>query len=170
MIAIKNVLVATDFEPASTSALAYGREIARKFGATMHVLHVVENLNGYVMGGEGAVMIGAMPRQVRLELEAAAREELRKALASADVSTLHARAVVETSGNAAESIVEYARENAIDLIVIGTHGRGAVGRVLMGSVADKVVRHAPCPVLAVKHPEHEFISTVAHAENVRAPM
>jgi nucleotide-binding universal stress UspA family protein len=55
-------------------------------------------------------------------------------------------------------IVRYAKETAIDLIVIGTHGRTGLAHVFMGSVAEKVVRKSPCPVLSVRHPEHEFIA------------
>ena len=57
----------------------------------------------------------------------------------------------------AHAITEYAKEAAVDLIVLGTHGRGAVAHLLMGSVAERVVRTAPCPVLTVRHPEHEFV-------------
>jgi nucleotide-binding universal stress UspA family protein len=62
-----------------------------------------------------------------------------------------------TSAAPALAIVEYASANGIDLIVVGTHGRRAVAHLLMGSVAERVVRTAPCPVLTVRHPEHEFI-------------
>jgi nucleotide-binding universal stress UspA family protein len=62
-----------------------------------------------------------------------------------------------TSGSPAYAIVDYAREYDIDLIVMGTHGRGALAQLMMGSVAERVVRIAPCPVLTVRHPEHEFV-------------
>ena len=55
-------------------------------------------------------------------------------------------------------IVRYAQEANIDLIVLGTHGRGGLAHMLLGSVAEKVVRKAPCPVLTVRHPEHEFVA------------
>ena len=63
-----------------------------------------------------------------------------------------------TSSRAAETIVQYARDHAVDLIVMGTHGRRALAHVLMGSVAERVVRMAPCPVLTVRHPEREFVA------------
>ena len=62
-----------------------------------------------------------------------------------------------TSNVTAGTIVEYAESESADLIVMGTHGRGAVAHLLMGSVAERVVRIAPCPVLTVRHPEHEFV-------------
>jgi nucleotide-binding universal stress UspA family protein len=65
--------------------------------------------------------------------------------------------VLETSDSPAEEIVKYAKAHTIDLIVMGTHGRGAVAHLLMGSVAEKVVRTAPCAVLTVRHPQHEFV-------------
>jgi nucleotide-binding universal stress UspA family protein len=68
----------------------------------------------------------------------------------------------------ARAILEYARDAHVDAIVVGTHGRGKLAQLFMGSVAEKVVRYAPCPVLTVRHPEHEFVlpdalQTVAHA-------
>ena len=56
-----------------------------------------------------------------------------------------------------KNILRYAKEQQIDLIVMGTHGRGAVSHLLIGSVAENVVRKAPCPVLTIRHPEHDFI-------------
>ena len=67
------------------------------------------------------------------------------------------RAVLETSDHPADEIVQYAKAAGIDLIVMGTHGRGAMAHLLVGSVAETVVRTAPCPVLTVRHPEHEFV-------------
>jgi nucleotide-binding universal stress UspA family protein len=65
--------------------------------------------------------------------------------------------VVLVSNATAETIVDYARHHSIDLIVMGTHGRAAVAHLLMGSVAERVVRTASCPVLTVRHPEREFV-------------
>jgi nucleotide-binding universal stress UspA family protein len=65
--------------------------------------------------------------------------------------------VVETSDEPADAIVQYARSAHIDLIVIGTHGRSGLSQLLVGSVAERVVHHAPCPVLTVRQPEHEFV-------------
>jgi nucleotide-binding universal stress UspA family protein len=62
-----------------------------------------------------------------------------------------------TGTNPAATIVDYARAHMIDLIVLGTHGRGAVAHMFMGNVAERVVRSAPCPVLTVRHPQHEFV-------------
>jgi nucleotide-binding universal stress UspA family protein len=158
MIAIKNVLVATDFGTASETALVYARALAQTFGATLHAIHVVEDIYAYMIGGEGTAMTGIMPRPLKEDLERKAAADLDRFLSDSDRQDLHARTIVNTSSSAALEIVTYAKQANIDIIVIGTHGRGAFSRMLMGSVAEKVVRTAPCPVLTVKHPEHEFVS------------
>ena len=145
MINLKTVLVATDFGDASEAALTYGRALARTFGADLHLLHVMEN---------------TFLRPITtdpLALKAATYNRLNSRLTAVDRADLHARAVVEVSDEPADVIVEYARGFGIDLIVTGTHGRRGAAHVLMGSVAEHVVRKAPCPVLTVRHPEREFV-------------
>jgi universal stress protein A len=152
MLAIKNVLVATDFSEPSTVALSYGRDLARTYNARLHVMHVVEDvmLRYPIDGG----FVGA---DLQKELETAARRDLDKLITDDDRRTLDLVPVVQTGVNLAESITTYARHNAIDLIVTGTHGRGAVKHFLLGSVAERVVRIAPCPVLTVRSDERDFI-------------
>jgi nucleotide-binding universal stress UspA family protein len=154
MIALKNVLVATDFGPASESALRYGRALARGFDAALHVLHVTENVFARAMDGYG---YAAIPPQVQEDLERAGRRQTEELLDDEDRRELHATAVTVTSNSPADAIVRYARTNGIDLIVMGTHGRGPISHLLLGNVAERVVRMAPCPVLTVRHPEHEFV-------------
>ena len=153
MIALKNILVATDFSEPSGAALAYGRALARTFKATLHVLHVVDNLSSAVYGAEGYV--AAMPA-LQKDMEDAARRQLDKLLGT-DEPAVPTRRTLLISPAPAATIVDYARQEQIDLIVTGTHGRGAVAHLLMGSVAEHVVRTAPCPVLTVRHPEREFV-------------
>lgn len=156
MIVIKHVLVATDFSPASDTALAYGRELARHFGGTLHVLHVVENVYAHMVGTDAA--IGAMiPSTLQEELEKSARRQLDAIVREDDRRELNAKPVMVTGNGAAVEIVTFARESGMDIIVLGTTGRGPVSHLLMGNVAEKVVRMAPCPVLTVRHPEHEFV-------------
>ena len=154
MITVKNILVATDFGEASDAALTYGRELAGRFGATLHVLHVAENVYVTTFGAE---TYAAMAPNLQRELEEAAHLKLNELVMDSDRSGPPTRPVVMTSTSPAYAIVDYARENGIDLIVMGTHGRGALAHLLMGSVAERVVRLAPCPVLTVRHPEHEFV-------------
>ena len=150
MIDLKHVLVATDFSPPSDAALRYGRALAGTCGATLHVLHVAENL-----------FLKVTPADHH-DLKAAAARRLSDRLTDADRRDLRAHAVLETSDDPADAIVRYAKAAEIDLIVVGTHGRGTMAQILVGSVAERVVRTAPCPVLTVRHPEHEFI----HADAV----
>jgi nucleotide-binding universal stress UspA family protein len=154
MISIKNILVATDFSEPSDAALTYGRALARNFEATLHVVHVVGNLSGVVYGGEGYV--ASLP-ELQQEIEDAARKQLDDLLVDSDERPLPTRRMLITSNAPGLAIVQYAAREHIDLIVTGTHGRGGVAHLLMGSVAERVVRTAPCPVLTVRHPEHEFV-------------
>jgi nucleotide-binding universal stress UspA family protein len=153
MIAMKQVLVATDFGEASDAALLYGRTLAAKFGATLHVVHVADNIYTHAFGPESA---GLLPT-IQTDIEKAARGRLTELLTDSDRSGPPTRSMVLTASAPAFAIVDYATDNEIDLIVLGTHGRKGLGHVLLGSVAEKVVRMAPCPVLTIHHPEHEFV-------------
>ena len=154
MIALKKILVATDFSEPSEAALAYGRELARNFGASLTVLNVVDNILTRAYGSDGMVLADS---ELQREIEDAARRQVDALLFEDDRRDLRAVGVTVTSNSPAAAIVTYARDVAVDLIVMGTHGRGAVAHLLMGSVAERVVRTAPCPVLTVRHPEHEFV-------------
>jgi nucleotide-binding universal stress UspA family protein len=153
MIRMNNVLVATDFSDASEAALGYGREFARTFHGTLHVLHVADNVYTQY-GGEAYT---TMLPDIQREVEDAARKQLEGLLDEEDRTVLHATPVVVMAISKAAAIVSYAVEHKVDLIVMGTHGRGAISHLLMGSVAERVVRTATCPVLTVHHPEHEFV-------------
>jgi nucleotide-binding universal stress UspA family protein len=154
MIALKKILVATDFSEPSDAALAYGRELARTFGASLTVLHVVDNILTRAYGVDGVVL--ADPEFQR-EIETSAQRQVDAVLFDEDRKMLGAVGLVITSNSPSAAIVTYARDASVDLIVMGTHGRGAIAQLLMGSVAERVVRIAPCPVLTVRHPEHEFV-------------
>ena len=145
MIRLTQILVATDFSDASQAALDYGRALARTFGASLHVLHVMENTFLRPVPGDPYV------------LKAAAVKHLTERITDDDRTRLNAVATLETSDNPAEEIVKFAAGHDVGLIVMGTHGRSSMERLLVGSVAEKVVRTAPCPVLTVRHPEHEFV-------------
>jgi nucleotide-binding universal stress UspA family protein len=131
------ILVATDFGDAADAALVYGRMLARTFGASLHVLHVAENVF--------MRPVFADP----LEIESGARRQLEQRLTEDERATGRARVAVDISDHPADAIVDYARNRRIGLIVMGTHGRRNVERLLMGSVAERVVRTATCPVLTI---------------------
>ena len=143
MIALKNILVPTDFSEPSRQALEYGRHFARQFHARLHVLHTVEN----VMIPGGAEVPVAAIQQVEQGLEAVATRQMRESITADDRAALEPVTVVRGANAAAVDIIEYAVQHEIDLIVMGTHGRGGLAHLLKGSVAERVVRTAPCMVL-----------------------
>jgi len=155
MIRLAHIVVATDFSEPSRAALDYGRELARAFNANLSVLHVAENLLTTMMTPDGS-LASTLP-DLQHDVEESARERVTALLSAKDHQELGAKAVTLTSSAPAFAIVEYARKAGVDLIVMGTHGRSGLGHLLMGSVAERVVRMAPCPVLTVRHPEHEFV-------------
>ena len=148
MIALKRILVPTDFSETSEAALKYGVALARAFKGQLYLLHVPEHRGG----APEADPIGLVGETT----QTAAHERLVALLTEQEIQELRPERVLQ-GGKPDHAIVQYAKEHEIDLIVMGTHGREGVARVLIGSVAEKVVRRAPCPVLTVHHPEHEFI-------------
>ena len=129
------ILVPTDFSRSSDAALGHARRLAASTGASLHVLHVVDNVF--------LRTVLADPRNY----EAAALWQLQQQFPDGDPGAI---LVVERSEAPADEIARYARIHSIDLIVMGTHGRGRMANLLLGSVAEKVVRTAPCPVLTVR--------------------
>jgi nucleotide-binding universal stress UspA family protein len=155
MIAIRHVLVATDFSEPSSTALEYGRELSRTFGATLHVVHVVENM---ILQAHVPDALTANVVELQRELEAEGRRRLQAEVRDDDRRELGATTVLLTAHSVGSAIARYAKEAAIDVIVVGTHGRTGVAHAMLGSVAERVVRLAPCPVLTVRHPEREFLA------------
>jgi universal stress protein A len=141
------VLVATDFSEPAQAALEYGRDLARVYGAALLVLHVSDDIRWrYSLDMTPALLAG-----VQEDLEAGGRTRLDSLLTPAD-RTAGVVAEVRTSPVAADAIVEYGIEVKADLVVIGAHGRGGVSSLVFGSVAERVVRTAPCPVLTTRRP------------------
>lgn len=139
------ILVAIDFSPPSEAALACGRELANRFDAALHLIHIAENpfLRAAVAD--------------RRSLEDAPLRWLQDRLSDAD-RRRGAVAIAEQSDEPAREILRYATSADIDLIVIGTHGRTGLVRLALGSVAEAVVRAAPCPVLTVHATESAAIA------------
>lgn len=149
MITLERILLPTDFSECSERARSYACELAKRFTAELHLLHVA----GPIMVPPGYV--GPVPDEL-LRPEEGARHELEK---WNDPAFEEAKGVVRTVtlGTAFVEIVRYAREHEVDLVVIGTHGRSGINHALLGSVAEKVVRKAPCPVLTVRPEGHQFV-------------
>lgn len=160
MIALKRILVATDFSESSGAALKYGVALAQTFGAKLHVLHAAGRHDLEVMVERQLVIDKFLQDPSSVEVHHnAARELLGGMLTPAETESAQAEFVLRACGPAGPwaEIVRYAKERDLGLIIVGTHGRGMLGHLLMGSVAEKVVRMAPCPVLTVRHPQHEFV-------------
>ena len=153
MLTLKTVLVPTDFSDASESALRSGKAMARAFGASLHAVHVMEDLLAHAWAAE--VYVASMP-QLRDEIEKESRQRLGTLLTDEERTELRAETAL-LAGNPFLEIVRYAKAHNIDLIVMGTHGRGPIAHMLLGSVAEKVVRKSPCPVLTVREAQHEFV-------------
>jgi nucleotide-binding universal stress UspA family protein len=152
MIDLRRILVPTDFSKSSRNALTYGAAFATRFGAELYLLHVVQDLALFI---PEAVMVPPVVPPVE-QFVSAARQALERALGELPLPDVRVTPEV-VEGAPFEEIIRFARERDIDLIVMGTHGHTGLAHILMGSVAEKVVRRAPCPVLTVRHPEHEFV-------------
>ena len=155
MITLNTILVPSDFSECSDEALAYGLELARRFNAKVHLLHVVQDPATQPWAAEG---FAAPVIEVVDEWQRQADARLRALVPDAD----RARVIVTTTvATPYAEILAYAEEHDVDLIVMGTHGRSGVSHLLLGSIAERVVRRAPCPVLTVRRPEHGFVETEA---------
>jgi nucleotide-binding universal stress UspA family protein len=153
MLTLKTVLVPTDFSEASESALRYGKAMAEAFGASLHVVHVMEDLLAHAWAAE--VYVSSMP-QLRDEIEKESRQRLGALIAEDERERFRVQTEL-LAGNPFIEIIRYAKAHEVDLIVMGTHGRGPIAHMLLGSVAEKVVRKSPCPVLTVREAQHEFV-------------
>ena len=143
----KTIVVPVDFGGLSLKALRYASDLgASACGGTVQVLHVVDELAARFLDLPDYAQLG----HLQTSLERSAKDQIDR-LVSGENETGHATVgAVRTSRSAAEAIVAYARDVDADLIVMGTHGRSAVGRLLLGSVAEQVVRTASCPVLTMR--------------------
>ena len=147
MVRIRHILVPTDFSTTSDAALDYARDVAERFGATLHLLHVLQDpfINGPLVS---EAYVTDTPG-VRTTIMDDAKTRLSHRLTPRDREAFDAHEEV-VFGRGADTIVEYAADRGIDLIVMGTHGRTGMAHLLLGSVAERVVRTAHCPVLTVR--------------------
>ncbi|MCA9402443.1 MAG: universal stress protein [Candidatus Omnitrophica bacterium] len=152
MIAIRRILVPLDIDPSVNSALhidmpnvaalKYGCEFAGRLGAELHILHVVEDITELEdCTHEAEREEAGILNKLKIEPPAGGGKLVR----------------VIRKGRPFVEIIAYAREQAVDLIIMGTHGRKSLPHLLIGSETENTVRKAPCPVLVVRHPEHEFV-------------
>jgi nucleotide-binding universal stress UspA family protein len=146
VIDIKRVLAPTDFSSHSEQAVRYACSLAERLGAELHLVHVLSEI---IPAGPDPLLMPVMPPQFYEESEARAKETLRH-LPKPEWAKPSSVTTAVRWGSPVEAIVDYCREMAIDLLVIATHGRTGLSHVLLGSVAERLIREACCPVLTIR--------------------
>jgi nucleotide-binding universal stress UspA family protein len=142
-LAVKNVLFAADFSPTSEAAFPYAAAICRRFGSTLHTVHVISEAGLLMMsGGVDYVTMGTIYEDAQNE----AKERLDQI--SEHIEGAPHRNYVRY-GQVWKNVAGIISENEVDLLIVGTHGRTGLGKLLLGSVAEDILRHAQCPVLTV---------------------
>ncbi len=152
-INIRSILCPYDFSDCAEHALQYAVAFAQAHDAELRLLHVIEPPPYSAVDFDAAA---EMTQDPLTRMTNAARKELERVAdrLRGELHTVHPELL---TGPAFIRIIEYARDQETDLIILGTHGRSGLAHALVGSVAEKIVRKAPCPVMTVKHPEHEFV-------------
>lgn len=150
MIGMRKILLPVDFSESSLKATEYALALASQFGATLYLLHVIEDPVVYLP------MFESYPVPTREQFETYAQDRLENWIAAEDIDGckvelewVHGKPFIE--------IIRYAKEQQMDIIVMGTHGRGSISHLLLGSVAEKTIRSAPCPVLTVHPAGRQFV-------------
>jgi len=159
---LTRILAPTDFSKYSGFALEWAAYLAQCMKADLLLLHVLTEEEGKIVEeviGEGAVV--QIPKGIRQNVVEERKKRLTDQYEMVVSREIKASLKVEREvriGIPFLEIVRAAREREVDLIVLGTHGRTGLSHVLIGSVAEKVVHHAHCPVLSIKHPQYQFVS------------
>ena len=148
---LRRVLLPTDFSKGSEIALEYAVDLARRDGAELIVLHVVEDFADYSLLYSDFFPFQKPVNELYERAEERTRQKIEELVASCGEPVPRHRAIV-TTGSPHREIVRAVAQERIDLVVIATHGRSGFAHALLGSTAERVVRHAPCPVLVVRRP------------------
>ncbi len=156
---ITRILVPTDFSSSSSLATDYAIDMARRYGAAIQLLHVMEEFAHMSVCLEGCVYLPEIGEKLKGEAEARLAA-LAQRCEAAGVA-VRTRLLI---GRPIEGILKTAKDATPDLIVMGTHGRGGLAHLLLGSVAERVVRTAPCPVLTVRDTATVAEAVAAHEE------
>ncbi len=151
MFDIKKIIVPTDFSKLSFSALEYALDLAERMDATIHLTYVLEKTPPFL----AIRSIDVSEEDVMRHMEEEAHKQLFKTASEFRMESNAKIIEVLRKGNDYEEIVNYSKEINCDLIVIATHGRTGVLHTLLGSVAEKVIRYAKCPVLVITPEEEE---------------
>lgn len=147
MTRITRILVPTDFSAASDAALTYAKRLAEQFGASLHLVHAFED--PFTATAFAAEMYSPLPLSMRDAMLRDAEQRLADRLPPEQEARVEGTTTIRT-GQPAKAILEHATATGADLIVMGTHGRGGMAHLLLGSVAERIVRVAPCPVLTIR--------------------
>jgi nucleotide-binding universal stress UspA family protein len=159
---LRHILVPTDFSDAAEHALLYAASLGERYGATIHVIHVVTLQD--VDRSDDTNFPDMAPYLDRAD--AAARQALDAGAEHGGEAEATVVKEVLRSVNPHEAIIEYAGDKAIDLVVIAMRGRSRLSYMLLGSVTERVVRYAPCPVLVVEKGDRDFVDPATGAVNV----
>jgi nucleotide-binding universal stress UspA family protein len=151
MIRLQRILVPTDFSDSARHALTYGISFAREYEAELVLLHVVET----VPVGYASDLFPVPMAEVFQEISGYAKTELAKVAEEARAKGVKVRETV-VQGKPSAEIARVASEEKVDMIVLGTHGKGMLDKAIFGSTTERVVRRSPCPVLTVRPTEHAF--------------
>ncbi len=152
-LSVKSILVPVDFSVASEKALAYAVPFARQFGAKLTLLHVVEPIATPDFAKSFPVALADD------QVMAGCKRHLERVVSDLEIKPKLMEKVLVRRGRAFNEIADAARTLKVDLIIISTHGYTGLKHALLGSTAERVVRHAPCPVLVVRPREHDFVAS-----------
>ena len=146
LVEIRRILAPTDFSAHAENAVRYACGLAERLGAELHLLHVLSEI---VPTGPDPLLTPVLPPDFYRDSEAQSRRALESLLDPSWGRPEAVEVAIRWAGPV-EGVVDYAHDTAIDLIVIATHGRTGLSHVLLGSVAERIVREAPCPVLTIR--------------------
>jgi len=150
MLSLTKILLPTDFSEPALEATAYAVELAKQFGSQLHLLHVIVDPKIYLP------MFESVPLPSRDDFEGYAQARLESWILPDDATGIEI-SCHWCHGTPFVEIARFARSQEVDLMVVGSHGHGFAKHLLMGSVAEKLVRKSPCPVLTVRPKGHQFV-------------
>lgn len=148
-IQLKNILCATDFSDFSNHTIHYGAALAKKFGAKLYVCHVISPPTASF---DGEAILGIEDLQNRIT--ESAHRQYKKLINGLKIDS----EPLITTGHVSDQIADIAQSKEVNLVILATHGRSGLKRLILGSVTERLMRTLHCPVLVVRSPEHEFIS------------
>ncbi len=153
MIKIERILFPTDFSPTAEHALKYALTFASEHKAKLYVMHVIQDPDSPVVFGEEGASVAPPSFE---KMEARAKKAIQQLIPEQYMKELDIENII-VRGRPLKEILKCAKKYNIDFLTMASHGRKGISHILMGSLAEKVVQMAPCPVLIIKHPEHEFV-------------